>query len=92
MSALLHIKNLIVGSLTLETDVKKEVMNVLNSIDKDLDEYGYVTSYQTDKCIADLNSAIIGEEKIAELIAITKEEKKKPSFLERDVLAESEEE
>lgn len=90
MSALLHIKNLIVGNLTLDSDIKKEVMNVLNSIDKDLDEYGYVTSYETDKCIGNLNTAIIGEEKIAEILEATNEPKvKKPlSYFDRDLDSE----
>lgn len=93
MSALLHIKNLIVGNLTLQPEVKKEVMNVLNSINADLDNYGYVTSYETDKCIADLNSALIGEEKTAELLEAISEPKQKkvPSFLDRDVLSDDEE-
>lgn len=62
MSALLHIKNIIISRLDMEPKEKAAVMGVLNSIDSDLDEYGYVTTMGTDEAIEYLDQVLTGED------------------------------
>lgn len=63
MSALLQVKNLLVAHLDPKTDpdLKRAMLNVLNSIDSDLDEYGYETSDSTDEAIEYLDAVLIGQ-------------------------------
>lgn len=64
MSALLHIKNLLIAHLDPKTpiELKSAMMGVLNSIDSDLDEYGYVTTDETDEAIEELDRVLVGED------------------------------
>lgn len=62
MSALLQVKNLLVAHLKEDTDpkLKRAMLNVLNEIDSDLDEYGYETTESTDEAIEHLDNVLIG--------------------------------
>ena len=63
MSKLLHIKGIILTHMTAEPDLKDAVMEVINSIDSDLDQIEYdedMASDRTNDAIKNLDKVLTG--------------------------------
>lgn len=79
MSALLHIKNLILNDYKARTpEIKVAVLKVLSNIDIDLDINGYETSPDTDKAIQELDEALCA------VVKAEDEEERYESTIEED--------
>lgn len=74
MSALLHIKNLIIVNLKCDSELKDAIMYVFNNIDSDLDINGYETSTATDEAIDYLDKVLCQEAQEEEEEEVIEEE------------------
>lgn len=68
MSALIHIKSLVLQN-TPEGPLRTAVMGLINAIDSDLDEYGYIQSSDVDDAIVILDKVLVESAEDADLDA-----------------------